>query len=101
LHHINNLSPNDIWINIGIAGHHTHAIGTTYLAKTVVDQHSGEQWTLETGVPVLLETQPIDPRSLFRGDYVRLNYTVSDLDLDVLSGEDEFRRHDDVYVVLC
>ncbi len=59
-----------------------------------------KQWTLETGVPVLLETQPIDPRSLFRGDYVRLNYTVSDLDLNVLSGDDEFLQHDDVYVVL-
>jgi uncharacterized membrane-anchored protein len=59
-----------------------------------------KQWTLETGVPVLLETQPVDPRSLFRGDYVRLNYTVSDLDLDVLSGDDEFLQYDDVYVVL-
>jgi uncharacterized membrane-anchored protein len=59
-----------------------------------------KQWTLETGIPVLLETQPIDPRSLFRGDYVRLNYTVSNLDLEVLSGDDDFSRHDKVYVVL-
>jgi uncharacterized membrane-anchored protein len=59
-----------------------------------------KQWTLVTGIPVLLETQRIDPRSLFRGDYVRLNYTVSNLDLEVLPGDDEFIRHDNVYVVL-
>lgn len=29
------------------------------------------------GREVLLEVQPVDPRSLFRGDYVILNYTIS------------------------
>ena len=36
-----------------------------------------KQWTLTTGTPVVLETKPVDPRSLFRGDYVRLNYAIS------------------------
>lgn len=58
------------------------------------------QWTLTTGTPVLLETQPIDPRSLFRGDYVTFNYDVSRLKLDELGGDDEFHRHDTVYVAL-
>lgn len=31
-----------------------------------------------TGATVFLETQPIDPRSLFRGDYVTLGYAVGD-----------------------
>ncbi len=33
-----------------------------------------KQYTLSAGTPVLLETRTVDPRSLFRGDYVRLNY---------------------------
>ena len=59
------------------------------------------QWTLATGIPVILETQPIDPRSLFSGDYVRLNYKVSDLRLEDLAGDRMFKRHDTVFVVLA
>lgn len=58
------------------------------------------QWTLDSGSRVLLETQPIDPRSLFRGDYVRLNYTISRIQLAEVDGDDEFKRHDAIYVVL-
>ena len=59
-----------------------------------------KQYTLSTGVPVVLKTQPIDPRSLFRGDYVRLNYAISRLVLDQIGGDKEFQRGDAVYVVL-
>jgi uncharacterized membrane-anchored protein len=59
-----------------------------------------KQWTLDTGVSVVLKTTPIDPRSLFRGDYVRLNYAINDLDLTALDSEDDFRAHETVYVVL-
>lgn len=59
-----------------------------------------KQYTLSTGVPVVLKTQPIDPRSLFSGDYVRLNYSISQLSLDKLDGDKEFERNDTVYVVV-
>ncbi len=59
-----------------------------------------KQRTLITGTPVLLETRPVDPRSLFRGDYVVLDYAISSLDYGVLAGDDAFERHDDVFVVL-
>lgn len=59
-----------------------------------------KQYTLSTGVPLVLKTQPIDPRSLFSGDYVRLNYTISQLPLDSLEGVKDFQRGDTVYVVL-
>jgi len=59
-----------------------------------------KQHTLSTGVPVLLKTQPIDPRSLFSGDYVRLNYAISQLRLDQVGGDREFERDDIVYVLL-
>ena len=61
---------------------------------------ANKQWTLSTGTPVILETQPVDPRSLFRGDYVRLNYKISQINLDELDGVDDFRRHDEVFVLL-
>jgi uncharacterized membrane-anchored protein len=59
-----------------------------------------KQWTLTTGTPILLETQPIDPRSLFRGDYVRLSYSVSDLKISELDGDSVFTHHDRIYVAL-
>lgn len=58
------------------------------------------QWTLTTGTPVVLETRPVDPRSLFRGDYVTFNYAISRLRLNELAGDDIFQRHDTIYVVL-
>ena len=59
-----------------------------------------KQYTLATGSPVVLKTEPIDPRSLFSGDYVRLNYAISRLELEKLEGEKTFERGDAVYVVL-
>jgi uncharacterized membrane-anchored protein len=63
------------------------------------------RWTiLARGTTVLLSTAPVDPRELFRGDYVALRYAISSLDLDRLpSGA--IRRSldagDAVYVVLA
>jgi uncharacterized membrane-anchored protein len=59
-----------------------------------------KQWTLAKGTPIVLETRPIDPRSLFRGDYVRLGYTIGCLDPAALEGDDEFQVHDRVHVLL-
>jgi uncharacterized membrane-anchored protein len=60
-----------------------------------------KQHTLNTGVPVLLETEPIDPRSLFSGDYVILNYKISSLDLNKLGNDKrEFKSNETVYVTL-
>jgi uncharacterized membrane-anchored protein len=35
------------------------------------------QWTLLHGTRVRLDTEPVDPRSLFQGDYVRLGYPIA------------------------
>jgi uncharacterized membrane-anchored protein len=61
--------------------------------------------TLFAGESVLLEVVPVDPRDFLRGDYVVLNYKISDISnelvpsgiADDLSGYDEER---DVYVTL-
>ncbi len=36
--------------------------------------------TLATGLEVVLQTVPVDPRDIFRGDYVALRYEISTLD---------------------
>jgi uncharacterized membrane-anchored protein len=40
---------------------------------------------LRVGQIVLLETQPVDPRDLLRGDYVRLNYKISNVPANLFS----------------
>ncbi|MEM7427550.1 MAG: GDYXXLXY domain-containing protein [Pseudomonadota bacterium] len=69
---------------------------TAALAWMVYDRVS----LLQTGTEIVLKTVPVDPRSLFRGHYVILNYEVSTLDLDGLDGGNTFRRGDkiDVFV---
>jgi uncharacterized membrane-anchored protein len=50
---------------------------------------------------VTLKTAPVDPRDIFRGDYVVLNYDISQLILDELAGDDEFTDGDTVHVELA
>jgi nucleoside phosphorylase len=45
LHKLNNHRPDDIWINLGIAGHPSHTVGDLFLASTIVDQESREEWS--------------------------------------------------------
>lgn len=59
-----------------------------------------KQYTLSSGVPIVLKTEPIDPRSLFSGDYVRLNYSISRLPVEKLAGDDAFVRNDTIYVLV-
>jgi len=37
--------------------------------------------TLAFGTEILLETRPVDPRDLFRGDYVILSYKIEEIEL--------------------
>jgi len=59
-----------------------------------------KQYTLYTGELVVLKTEPIDPRSLFRGDYVILNYAISRLDSKQYPELQKLRHNDAVYVTL-
>jgi len=72
------------------------ALQTAALVGMVAVKHR----TLITGTPILLKTEPVDPRSLFRGDYVVLNYAIGSLDYAALDGDNAFERHDAVFVVL-
>lgn len=43
---------------------------------------AGKQYTIAAGQKILLKTAPVDPRSLFSGDYVVLSYDISRIDLN-------------------
>jgi uncharacterized membrane-anchored protein len=57
------------------------------------------------GKPVVLATVPVDPRSLFQGDYVRLNYDINTLEAELFSeadlGQNQEKRGSTVYVELA
>ncbi len=59
---------------------------------------------LETGKSVMLRCVPVDPRSLFSGDYVILNYAISSFSSEKFEslnrGGERFRKNDTIYVGL-
>lgn len=81
--------------------HRTRALLAVALQLLILAGIAGaRQWTLATGTTVLLETAPVDPRDLFRGDYVVLNYKISSLDRRALGITETFRPGQVVYVGL-
>lgn len=78
----------------------TFAIAASWLLITL-GIIASKQHTLATGKKVLLETVPIDPRDFLRGDYVRLNYKISNLDLwQVSPDKSDFKSGQKIYVNL-
>jgi uncharacterized membrane-anchored protein len=76
------------------------AIGVLWLA--IIGGIVGiKECTLRTGQEILLKTVPVDPRDLFRGDYVILSYEISSLDVEKLGTAGAvFSRGQEVYVLL-
>lgn len=61
------------------------------------------EYILQTGQQVKFQTAPIDPRDLFRGDFVRLNYAMSEVPAEMLSPEidrDKLKKGDTLFAVL-
>ncbi len=50
-----------------------------------------------TGDEIRLKVRPVDPRDLLRGQYVVLNYDISNVDV---KKDTDFKRNDKVYVIL-
>ncbi len=62
---------------------------------------SFKEFTLKTGEEVMLKTRVIDPRDLFRGDYIILNYEIGSLDANSLQTDSAyFNKSDKVFVSL-
>lgn len=43
--------------------------------------------TIVSGEEIILQTRPVDPRDIFRGDYVVLSYEIEEIDLDKVEDE--------------
>lgn len=55
---------------------------------------------LWTGTEIKIKTIPVDPRSMFRGNYARLRYDISQIDAEKFSDNRELRNGEVVYVAL-
>ena len=56
---------------------------------------------LREGREVTLQTRPVDPRDLLRGDYVVLGYDISQLPAGALAGPADGRANPVVFVKLA
>ncbi len=60
-----------------------------------------KQFTLTTGKKILLKTVPVDPRDIFRGDYIALRYEISTIDLDKIASDyKNFQEDDSIFITL-
>ena len=55
---------------------------------------------LWTGTEIKIKTIPVDPRSMFRGNYARLRYDISQLDTKHFPDGSELRNGEVVFVTL-
>lgn len=53
-----------------------------------------------TGIEIKVATLPVDPRSMFRGNYALLNYDFSRIEIDQLLASEELRNDEKIYVTL-
>lgn len=76
------------------------AVIAIVMTLLLVGMVTKKQYTLNTGALIELKTQPIDPRSLFRGDYVRLSYAINRLEVAAYPVLKSMNNHDEVFVTL-
>lgn len=66
----------------------------------LVGMYAGAQMPLWSGDEIRLKTVPVDPRSLFRGNYARLQYDISRLSVSRFPEDKKLRKGEVVYVAL-
>jgi uncharacterized membrane-anchored protein len=72
------------------------ALQTLALAYMIYDR----QAMLNASRVVTLKVVPVDPRDIFRGDYVVLNYDISRLEPPKLDGDDTFTYGEPIFVTM-
>lgn len=74
-------------------------------AALLLSMIARQEILLKTGTKVMLRCVPVDPRSLFSGDYVRLNYEISEIKPGGTEAEqkklEDFSEGDTIYVALA
>jgi len=59
LHQITGVRTDDIWVNLGIAGHHSHALGEAFLAHSIQDVATGDSWAIGSGAKLMHPTEKV------------------------------------------
>lgn len=67
--------PNKKTIKIGLIA------AILFQSSVLTIEYLGSVLPIWTGERIVLETNPVDPRSLFRGNFVRLNYVISRVEI--------------------
>ncbi|WP_444921794.1 GDYXXLXY domain-containing protein [Microbulbifer sp. CnH-101-G] len=80
----------------------TYALGVAIATQffILVGMYVKAQMPLWTGELVRVKAIPVDPRSLFRGNYAQLNYDFSRVAKSALAGDRRVREGEVVYVSL-
>jgi uncharacterized membrane-anchored protein len=82
----------------------TFIVLAVILQLIVLAYMAGErEYILRNGQVIYLRTAPLDPRDLFRGDYVRLSYEMSRIPVNVIKGADRaigIKKGAKIYVTL-
>lgn len=84
-------SSRNVWLGVGAVA----LIQAAVLAWMIWDRAE----LLANGREVVLEVVPVDPRSLFRGDYVNLNYDIGRVPTP--KGVERPRRGSEIFVTLA
>ncbi len=69
---------------------------TAFLGFMVIDHEHRRR----SGTEIILDMEPVDPRSLFRGHYVRVLTPLRRLDTTSLAGKNDFTKGQQIYVTL-
>lgn len=57
-------------------------------------------YTVYAGEEILLKVAPVDPRDMFRGDYIALTYEISQISLATVPSDSAFSSGEIIYAVL-
>jgi uncharacterized membrane-anchored protein len=82
----------------------TFVVLAVILQVLVLAYMAGErEYILHKGKVIRLRTAPIDPRDMFRGDYVRLNYEISRIPVNMIKNAEaaeEIKKGAKIYALL-
>lgn len=76
------------------------SVAVVFQLLVLTGMYASAALPLWTGSEVKIKTLPVDPRSMFRGNYARLNYDISRIERHYFSNNEELRNGEVVYVVL-
>ena len=76
------------------------AVATGLQAALLLAWAGYHEWTRATAGTIVLETAPVDPRDLLRGDYMILSYKISDVPAPAGAGGNDDAVGRDIWVSL-